>query len=176
MAIGGKSTEGGTLRKVLLLVALCMAAVLAFAPVAAAQSTSASASASAENLNCSDFEFQEDAQEVYDEDTSDPNGLDGPIGEGFTGEEGVACEELPSRGTGTDLPEEPAAETPIEPDDDQYGADDTQYEPEDPNTVSPEAETVVLPETGGPVSVLALGSLALLVGTGIMAFGIIRRR
>jgi len=33
-----------------------------------------------------------------------------------------------------------------------------------------------LPETGGPaVSVVALGSLALLVGSGILTFGIIRR-
>lgn len=32
-----------------------------------------------------------------------------------------------------------------------------------------------LPETGGPVSLMALASLALLVGSGITAFGIIRR-
>jgi hypothetical protein len=32
-----------------------------------------------------------------------------------------------------------------------------------------------LPETGGPVSVMALASLALLVGSGIIAFGIVRR-
>ena len=50
-----------------------------------------------EDLNCSDFDYQEDAQEVYEQDTSDPNGLDGPPGEGYTGEEGVACEDLPSR-------------------------------------------------------------------------------
>ena len=48
-------------------------------------------------LNCDDFEFQEDAQAFYDQDRSDPEGLDGPPGESFTGEEGVACEELPSR-------------------------------------------------------------------------------
>ena len=48
--------------------------------------------------NCSDFEFQEDAQAAYDADPSDPNGLDGPPGEGFTGEQHVACEALPSRG------------------------------------------------------------------------------
>ena len=110
-------------------------------------------------------------------DTSDPSGLDGPIGTAFDGEEGVACEDLPSRGTGTDLPEEPAAETPIEPDDGQYGADDDQYETEDPTTVSPEADdTVILPDTGGPnPAALALPSLVLLLATGLLAFRVVRR-
>jgi hypothetical protein len=38
--------------------------------------------------NCSDFSTQEEAQAVYDEDTSDPNYLDGD-------DDGVACEDLP---------------------------------------------------------------------------------
>jgi hypothetical protein len=42
-------------------------------------------------------------------------------------------------------------------------------------SASASASVEALPETGGPVSVLALGSLALLVGSGIMAFGIMRR-
>jgi hypothetical protein len=46
-------------------------------------------------LDCADFDSQAEAQEVYDDDPSDPHGLDGPSGEGFTGEEGVACEDLP---------------------------------------------------------------------------------
>jgi hypothetical protein len=45
-----------------------------------------------------DFQYQEDAQAVYDQDTSDPYGLDGPPGEAYAGEQGVACEELPSGG------------------------------------------------------------------------------
>jgi hypothetical protein len=49
----------------------------------------------AEDLNCSDFEFQEEAQAVLDADRSDPNRLDG----GSDGaSDGVACESLPSRG------------------------------------------------------------------------------
>jgi hypothetical protein len=32
-----------------------------------------------------------------------------------------------------------------------------------------------LPETGGPAAAISIVSLALLVGTGIMAFGIMRR-
>ena len=42
------------------------------------------------DLDCGDFDYQEDAQAVYEQDTSDPNGLDGPIGEGYTGEQGEA--------------------------------------------------------------------------------------
>src|SRR3954447_24385742 len=47
----------------------------------------------ADIYNCSDFTYQEDAQAVYNQDTSDPNGLDG------TPNDGVACESLPRRGT-----------------------------------------------------------------------------
>ncbi len=47
--------------------------------------------------DCRDFQYQEDAQTVYKQDTSDPYGLDGPQGEASTGTPGVACEELPNR-------------------------------------------------------------------------------
>ena len=43
-----------------------------------------------EDLDCIDFEFQEDAQEVYNRDPADPFNLD-PNGDGF------ACSSLPSR-------------------------------------------------------------------------------
>lgn len=39
--------------------------------------------------NCSDFQYQEDAQEIFKQDPSDPNRLDGD-------NDGVACEGLPS--------------------------------------------------------------------------------
>jgi hypothetical protein len=42
-----------------------------------------------EDFDCVDFEFQEEAQEVYDEDRSDPFNLD-PSGDG------IACSSLPS--------------------------------------------------------------------------------
>ena len=48
-----------------------------------------------DNQNCSDFDYQEDAQAVYDDDTSDPNGLDGD-------NDGVACQTLPHREAITD--------------------------------------------------------------------------
>ncbi len=46
------------------------------------------------DLNCSDFQVQEDAQAVLAANSSDPHELDGD-------EDGVACEELPRRGGGT---------------------------------------------------------------------------
>jgi hypothetical protein len=66
----------------------------------AALSFGVSGTAHAADLyNCDDFTYQEDAQAEYAKDTSDPNGLDGPIGTDSTGTPGVACEELPRRGT-----------------------------------------------------------------------------
>ncbi len=47
------------------------------------------------DYNCDDFDSQEQAQQIYDQDMSDPHGLDGPVGEGSSGDPGVACEELP---------------------------------------------------------------------------------
>ncbi|MHC1562099.1 hypothetical protein ACR9E3_24310 [Actinomycetospora sp. C-140] len=41
--------------------------------------------------NCGDFDYQEDAQDVYSADTSDPNQLDG------SDNDGRACESLPHR-------------------------------------------------------------------------------
>lgn len=51
--------------------------------------------AHAQDLNCSDFRFQEDAQAVFDLDRTDPHGLDEDQGP----DDGIACEELPGRGT-----------------------------------------------------------------------------
>lgn len=57
--------------------------VVAWAPNASAQ----------EEFDCEDFQFQEDAQAVLDQDPSDPHNLD-------SDDDGVACESLPSRGGG----------------------------------------------------------------------------
>jgi micrococcal nuclease len=72
-------------------------------PGASASSPSASASPESDpapfqpsgDLDCSNFETQAEAQAEYDLDPSDPHGLDGPQGEGYTGNPGVACEDLP---------------------------------------------------------------------------------
>jgi Excalibur calcium-binding domain len=53
-------------------------------------------------LDCTDFQFQEEAQEVYDADPSDPNQLDVDL-------DGIACEELPSSGAAA------ATATPLSP-------------------------------------------------------------
>ena len=45
-------------------------------------------------LNCTDFTYQEDAQAEFNRDPSDPNNLDDD-------NDGIACEDLPSRGNGT---------------------------------------------------------------------------
>lgn len=44
------------------------------------------------DYDCDDL-TQEQAQYIYDQDPSDPYGLDGPIGEESSGEPGVACED-----------------------------------------------------------------------------------
>ena len=50
----------------------------------------AAMAAGADVHNCGDFEYQEDAQDVYDADTSDPNRLDAD-------DDGIACETRPHR-------------------------------------------------------------------------------
>lgn len=52
-----------------------------------------------DQYDCADFATQEEAQAVYDQDPSDPSGLDGPQGEASDGTPGVACESLPSGGS-----------------------------------------------------------------------------
>jgi hypothetical protein len=72
----------------------------------------AALAAGADVKNCDDFRYQEDAQAVYDEDTTDPNKLDG------NDDDGRACESLPSREAITDVsledddaPADPATST-----------------------------------------------------------------
>ena len=143
------------MRRFMLLAALCAALVLMLATAALAQSRGPSGADG--TYNCEDFDFQEDAQDFYNQDTSDPDGLDGPIGTGFTGEQGVACEELPSRGTGTgttgaQYTQQPAAA--------QGGGQQLMESGGD----------LALPATGGPSLALLAG--ALLVGAGL----VLRRR
>ena len=93
-----------------------------------------------DDLDCADFATQEEAQAVYDEDTSDPNGLDAD-------NDGIACEEN-AAGDG--------------PDDDQYGDVD------DPNDVVPgTGDDDPLPDTGG--APLLLGAAALVLAVALLA-------
>ncbi len=179
------------MRRLLLLAGLCMAAVLVFVSVALAQSRGPSGADG--TYNCEDFDTQEDAQAFYEQDTSDPDGLDGPIGTGFTGDEGVACEELPSGGGSTATPtseatmmddsaspesdEESATPTATAESDDEGSATAEADDEEDSSaTASASAEAEDLPDTGGAVSpALTLVPLALLLGAGLLSLRIVRR-
>jgi hypothetical protein len=74
------------MKRLAYLTAFSTIVMLIFAPTALAQQ---------DLYDCADFQYQEDAQAVYDQDTSDPYGLDGPPGEAYEGTQGVACEDLP---------------------------------------------------------------------------------
>ncbi|MEV6875619.1 calcium-binding protein [Amycolatopsis sp. NPDC051128] len=69
-------------------VAVAGLALLGPVPIASAQL----ATPLAGDLDCEDFKYQEDAQAVYDQDPSDPNGLDGAP------KDGIACESRPATG------------------------------------------------------------------------------
>jgi hypothetical protein len=145
------------LRKVLLLASLCMVLALVLSAPAMAQSASASPPAG-EGNPCFGLEGAE-AEECYAEFGIGPPASAPPV---------ALCtdpdfpRETPDGCQASDLP------------DVEFGPDAS---PTASATASASASASVeaLPETGGPVSVLALGSLALLVGSGIMAFGIMRR-
>jgi excalibur calcium-binding domain-containing protein len=79
----------------------------------------------ADDLDCSDFDYQEEAQAVLDADPRDPHRLDG----GSDGPaDGVACESLPSRGDTDDEESDEEDGAPVTtpaaaPDDDEERAD-----------------------------------------------------
>lgn len=95
---------------------VAFAALLALAAVpAGAQSLPPDRDGSG-TVTCPDFEFQEDAQAVFDADRSDPHGLDGPEGpdNDTRGTPNVACESLPRRGNGGTAPP-PELAAPLAP-------------------------------------------------------------
>ncbi len=132
-----------------------MASVLWLLTPAEAQSP-----AEGDLYDCSDFQYQEDAQKVFDQHPGDPYGLDGPIGPAYEGKKGVACEDLPHR------PDSGGAAT------DQYGSNTQPANPSSPRDVIPGTAVSQMPNTGGPpyliVSALALLGTALIVGRGIL--------
>ncbi len=146
------------MRKVLLLATLCALTVLAVVPAAVAQDT-----------DCSDYATQGQAQAVYDQDPSDPNGLD-------ENGDGVACESLSGgAGDGSMMSESPSP----------TGSPSPSPSPSPGPTASPTASATAaaesqysappLPSTGGAPPALVLGSLALLVIGGLFAASILRR-
>jgi hypothetical protein len=136
-----------------------------------------------DRYDCGDFTYQEEAQFVYNRDTSDPYGLDGPIGEAFDGEQGVACEDLPHRPNSGDDGGDGGGQPPggtgdggtsggETPADDQYT---TKPGPVDnPKGVMPGTGAKKIPKTGG-LPYLAVGALALLGTALVVGRGVLRR-
>lgn len=139
-------------------------------------------------LNCSDFDFREDAQSELDTDPSDPNNLDAD-------NDGVPCETLPSRdgdggndvGEATGEPTVAAARQSKDrgpsnrPASSQNSATaggasaqssrDRQRRNVMPNTTPRRP----LPPTGGP-PVYAMVAGSILMGTSLLGFGLMVRR
>lgn len=118
------------------------------APVAAARSD--------DDLDCDDFEYQQEAQVVYLLDESDPNGLDGPKeraeeDERFVGN-GFACETLPTLASNVEA----------------FGA------AEEADTPAPMALVAAWPHGGGLGFLLDLAAL-LLVASGVTVLLVLRR-
>ena len=153
------------MRKLSLLAALCMLGVLALAPAAFAQDT----------LNCKDFPSQGAAQANLMQNPSDPNRLD-------ANNNGVACEDYPyAAGTPTNM-------TPVTPNQTTTPAAITTPAATTNTTPAPTSTAATtstppapaaaptagaLPSSGGPV--LLIPAAALLLGSGLLVLGIVRR-
>lgn len=72
------------MRRLSLVSIVSLLAILSFSPIALAQ----------DDFNCDDFATQQEAQAVYDQDPSDPNGLDAD-------DDGQACEDSTGGGGGS---------------------------------------------------------------------------
>ena len=117
---------------------LCLVLAVAFtvrvgweyagAPTPGLGARSAGAQQQEDLYNCSDFATQEEAQAVYDEDPSDPYGLDGPPGEASAGSSGVVCEELPNGGGSGGSGQDTTAGSEQYATDPQYGGSGTLME------------------------------------------------
>jgi hypothetical protein len=112
--------------------------------------------------DCDDFQYQEDAQKVYDRHPGDPYGLDGPIGPAFEGKKGVACEDLPHR---------PNSGGPAN---DQYSNNAPPSDTNNPDDVIPNTGADQIPDTGGP-PYLAVGAMLLLGGAVVVGRGVLGR-
>jgi hypothetical protein len=146
-------------KHVLYLAVFFLGGMLVFTPAALAQ----------DPYDCGDFTYQEDAQAVFDQDPSDPSGLDGPPGEASSGVPGVACENLPSRGAGTEEPQ-PAAQPQPSP---QPQPKEKQESTTKESTTKQE-QRKELPVTGGYS--LLLPTAALLLGSSLLVSVVLRRR
>jgi Excalibur calcium-binding domain len=173
----------GIHRRYLSAVLLMLGAMIAIYVALLAMTTTDSLAQRADR-DCSDFRFQEDAQAVLDRNPSDPNHLD-------RDKDGIACENLPHRGSATPGETSSGESSDITIDNDTTD-EDTQINAEQSVSVSqggasasanssrrPRRERTIinipnkpLPPTGGvlPVPTMVVGSVftgACLLGLGI---------
>jgi hypothetical protein len=141
--------------KLLLIAVLALALILVSASVVLAQSRGPSGADG--TFNCDDFDTRQQAQAFYDEDPSDPDGLDDD-------DDGEACESLP--GGGTDDNGDETTDNDMT-NGENGGATEDQYEDGDEEPMDR------TPETGGPALLLVAG---LLMGLGALGLGVSRRR
>jgi hypothetical protein len=184
---------GGTLRKVLLLAALCMALALALSTPVMAQSASADP--------CPDPDFPRatpdgcQASDLPDVEAGDDSMASPAASPGASASASPLTEGIGPAGPIDTVPLNPdgtcpegyvtvnapfcAQESPNTPGRIfGYGEGDVASVSASPTasaSASASASVSVLPETGGSVSVMVLVPLVLLVGTGILAFGLVRR-
>ncbi len=156
------------MRKSLLLAALCALATLVLAPAALAQ----------DDLNCDDFATQAQAQAELNINPSDPNNLD-------ANNNGVACEDsglpagtssvTPSSTTSASASTSPSASSSATSSATSSASASSTASATTTASASASASASALAETGGVVSPLAIAPLALLIGGGLLAAGILRR-
>lgn len=143
--------KGLLMRALVLTPAIVVVLVIALAPAVVAQ----------DDLNCDDFDTQEEAQQQLDEDPSDPHGLDAD-------DNGVACESLPSGDSTDDDGDDSAEDT----------TDDTADEDDDATPTGGVATGAGgTAESSAPMmtQLVAAGGGALALGT-LAAFGLRRYR
>ena len=119
-----------------------------------------------DEYDCADFSSQAEAQAVFEQDRSDPYGLDAD-------DDSIACEELPpgeattESNTSKDTPEQ------TQKMDEQATNASSQYE-QYPSEIQYGQDNTVLPDTGGPSLLLVLAVVALGLSGFIVAYAFIR--
>ena len=167
------------MRKVLLLAALCMALALVLSAPVMAQSASADpcpdpdfARETPDGCQASDLPDVEFGNSASSSASASPAALEGIPQD---------CDNFASQFAAQqfyDFNATPEQQAAFDPDGNGFACDGGEIEfggDDSSASASASASVSVLPETGGPVSVMALVPLVLLVGTGILALRIVRR-
>ena len=145
---------------------------LAFFAVLAMTFGVVSTAGAQDQYNCDDFTYQEEAQAVYNQNTNDPHGLDGPIGPNndTRGTPGLACEDLPSRGTSGD-----GGGAGNDNGDDDGNDNDDDNGDDNGTTTLPETGTGAAASAGSAASLFgAVAGLLLIVGAAVRRTAIFR--